>query len=125
MRRDHGTNRTLIGCPVAVASDIAVKVRAAIENAEALIVLCSPHAAQSKWVDLEVSRFKSKPGGRVFAVIIDGVPNSGDPRTECFCPSLKVKIDASGLSSDLHASAAYRANLISVMAQRAVAKALA
>ena len=36
-----------------------------------------------------------------------------------------VKIDASELSSDLHASAAYRANLISVMTQRAVAKALA
>ena len=35
-----------------------------------------------------------------------------------------VKIDASGLSSDLHGSAAYRANLISVLAQRAVAKAL-
>lgn len=36
-----------------------------------------------------------------------------------------VKIDASGLSSDIHASAAYRANLISVQTQRAVAKALA
>jgi carbon-monoxide dehydrogenase medium subunit len=35
-----------------------------------------------------------------------------------------VQIDASTLSSDLHASAAYRANLVSVMAQRAVAKAL-
>jgi carbon-monoxide dehydrogenase medium subunit len=35
-----------------------------------------------------------------------------------------VKIDASTLSSDLHGSAAYRANLISVMTQRAVAKAL-
>ena len=35
-----------------------------------------------------------------------------------------VKIDASGLSSDIHASAAYRANLIGVQAQRAVAKAL-
>lgn len=35
-----------------------------------------------------------------------------------------VKIDASNLGSDLHASAAYRANLISVMTQRAVAKAL-
>ena len=35
-----------------------------------------------------------------------------------------VRIDASELSSDLHASAAYRANLISVMAQRAVAKAV-
>ena len=36
-----------------------------------------------------------------------------------------VKIDFSDLSSDLHGSAAYRANLISVMTQRAVAKALA
>jgi carbon-monoxide dehydrogenase medium subunit len=36
-----------------------------------------------------------------------------------------VKIDASELSADLHASAAYRANLISVVTQRAVAKALA
>src|SRR4051812_39117126 len=35
-----------------------------------------------------------------------------------------VKIDAGDLSSDLHASAAYRANLISVLTQRAVAKAL-
>jgi carbon-monoxide dehydrogenase medium subunit len=36
-----------------------------------------------------------------------------------------VKIDASQLNSDLHASAAYRANLIGVLTQRAVAKALA
>lgn len=35
-----------------------------------------------------------------------------------------VKIDPSNLSGDLHASAAYRANLVSVMTQRAVAKAL-
>jgi carbon-monoxide dehydrogenase medium subunit len=35
-----------------------------------------------------------------------------------------VAVDASELSSDLHASAAYRANLVSVLTQRAVAKAL-
>ena len=35
-----------------------------------------------------------------------------------------VKIDSTDLNSDLHASAAYRANLISVLTQRAVAKAL-
>jgi carbon-monoxide dehydrogenase medium subunit len=35
-----------------------------------------------------------------------------------------VKVDASDLSGDLHASAAYRANLVGVMTQRAVAKAL-
>ncbi|KQP23026.1 xanthine dehydrogenase family protein subunit M [Pseudorhodoferax sp. Leaf267] len=35
-----------------------------------------------------------------------------------------VKIDATDLNADIHASAAYRANLVSVQAQRAVAKAL-
>jgi len=35
-----------------------------------------------------------------------------------------VSIDASNLSTDLHGSAAYRANLISVLTQRAVAQAL-
>ena len=35
-----------------------------------------------------------------------------------------VQVDPSDLSSDLHATAAYRANLISVQTQRAVAKAL-
>jgi aerobic carbon-monoxide dehydrogenase medium subunit len=37
----------------------------------------------------------------------------------------KVPIDANLLSSDIHASGAYRANLISVMTQRAVARCLA
>jgi aerobic carbon-monoxide dehydrogenase medium subunit len=35
-----------------------------------------------------------------------------------------VKIDATGLNSDIHATAAYRANLISVQTQRGVTKAL-
>ena len=36
-----------------------------------------------------------------------------------------VKIDATDLNSDIHATAAYRANLISVQTQRGVTKALA
>jgi len=50
-----------------------------------------------------------------------------DALTRSFTPeaAAAVKIDFDNLSSDLHASAEYRANLISVMAQRAVAKALA
>jgi carbon-monoxide dehydrogenase medium subunit len=46
--------------------------------------------------------------------------------TKSFTPeaAAAVKVSSQGLSSDLHASAAYRANLIGVMAQRAVAKAL-
>jgi CO/xanthine dehydrogenase FAD-binding subunit len=50
-----------------------------------------------------------------------------DALTRSFTPAAAegVRIDSAGLSSDLHATAGYRANLISVMAQRAVAKALA
>ena len=46
--------------------------------------------------------------------------------TRSFTPesAAGVPIDDGELNSDLHASAAYRANLISVLAQRAVAKAL-
>ncbi|HSW18917.1 MAG TPA: xanthine dehydrogenase family protein subunit M [Ramlibacter sp.] len=46
--------------------------------------------------------------------------------SQSFTPeaAAKVKVDAGDLSTDLHASAAYRANLISVMTQRAVARAL-
>jgi carbon-monoxide dehydrogenase medium subunit len=43
--------------------------------------------------------------------------------SQSFTPqAAAVKIDASDLNGDLHGSAEYRANLISVMAQRAVAK---
>jgi aerobic carbon-monoxide dehydrogenase medium subunit len=50
-----------------------------------------------------------------------------DALSKSFTPeaAAAVKIDASNLSSDLHASATYRANLISVQTQRGVAKALA
>ena len=50
-----------------------------------------------------------------------------DALTRSFTPAAAeaVKINSAGLSSDLHATADYRANLISVMTQRAVAKALA
>ena len=46
--------------------------------------------------------------------------------TKSFTPeaAAAVKVSADGLSSDLHATAAYRANLVGVMTQRAVAKAL-
>ena len=49
-----------------------------------------------------------------------------DALNKSFTPAAAagVKIDAGELSSDLHGSAAYRANLVSVLAQRAVAQAM-
>lgn len=76
------------------ADNIAAVVSRAIKSAETQIVICSPHSAQSKWVEAEIRHFRaSNPGGKVFAVIIDGAPNSGDPETECFPAPLRADFD--------------------------------
>jgi hypothetical protein len=82
------------------ASNIAARVRTAIENAEALIVLCSPRSAQSKWVNSEIQHFRrTGRSDKVFAVIIDGAPNSGDPATECFPPALRAAGDPNDMDT--------------------------
>ncbi|NDC59129.1 MAG: TIR domain-containing protein, partial [Alphaproteobacteria bacterium] len=76
------------------ASNIGDVVAVALAEAEAMIVVCSPRSARSKWVNSEVSHFRRLPGPRkVYAVIIDGTPNSGDPETECFPPALRAATD--------------------------------
>lgn len=52
-----------------------------------LIVICSPNSAQSEWVGKEIEFFHSL--GRtqnIHFFIVDGIPHSGDPTTECFNP---------------------------------------
>src|SRR6202050_4141730 len=56
---------------------------AVLEASQFLIVICSPRAAQSQYVNEEIRRFKAL--GRaacVIPVIVDGEP--GDPSRECF-----------------------------------------
>lgn len=85
---------------MAAAANIAEIVRNALDCAEALIVICSPRSAQSKWVNAEIQHYRhTGRSNKVFAVIIDGSPNSGDPETECFPPALR----ATGDPDDPHA----------------------
>lgn len=66
-------------------------IRAALNDSRYLIVLCSPNSAKSEWVNLEVNTFINE--GKVnyiIPVIIDGVPYSEDPETECFVPALRA-----------------------------------
>ncbi len=52
-----------------------------------LIVICSPNSAQSKWVGEEIAYFHSLGREKnIHFFIVDGSPNSGDVRTECFNP---------------------------------------
>jgi tetratricopeptide (TPR) repeat protein len=68
---------------------------AALDGSAALIVICSPQAAKSQYVNEEVRLFKSRhPDRPVIPLIVGGKP--GDPELECFPPALKFKLDAKG-----------------------------
>lgn len=55
-----------------------------------LIVICSPNSAQSKWVGEEIAYFHSIGREKnILFFIVDGSPNSGDSKTECFNPIIK------------------------------------
>lgn len=82
------------------SQSLGAALEGAIDDAENLIVICTPAAAQSKWVDAEVRRFKTRRNAKVFAVIAAGKPNAEDPAQECFPPALKVRIDSHGRPTD-------------------------
>jgi TIR domain len=68
---------------------------AALDAAQALIVVCSPAAAKSRYVNEEIRLFKSRyPERPVIPLIVGGKP--GDPKSECFPPALKFKLDTDG-----------------------------
>lgn len=79
----------------AAGASLGEKTRAALAHSRHLIVLCSPHAAQSRYVNEEIRLFKMMGGeGRIIPVILAGEP--GDPRQECFPPALRTRYSADG-----------------------------
>jgi tetratricopeptide (TPR) repeat protein len=89
------------------SSDLGTQIEDALRASRYLIVICSPHAAQSKWVNKEIETFRhlDRPG-RVLAVIVDGEPNTGDER-ECFPTSLR---QAEPIAADARRSADGKVN---------------
>ena len=78
------------------AGQLGPQIQAALEDSEALVVVCSPNAAQSTYVDAEILAFKQLGRGeRIYAFIVDGEPNAGDA-SECFPPALRYELDAEG-----------------------------
>ena len=52
-----------------------------------LIVICSPNSAKSEWVGREIEFFHQLGRTKnIHFFIVDGIPHSGDPETECFNP---------------------------------------
>ena len=69
---------------------LSKEIETALQQSKFLIVICSPNSAKSPWVNKEIQTFIDL--GRedcIIPFIIDGIPFSEDPDTECFPPALR------------------------------------
>ena len=89
------------------ATNLGDKLTRALEQSAFLIVICSPAAARSRWVNEEVLAYKRLGREhRIFCLIVDGEPGaSARPETadrECFPRALIYKLGPDGaLSTEL------------------------
>jgi hypothetical protein len=87
------------------SGDLGATIREALAASHALIVICSPYAAASPWVNEEVRTFKALGRAqRIFPLIVDGEPYAADrPHLglpECFPPALRFAVAADGTVTD-------------------------
>ena len=75
---------------------LAASVQAALENSGCLLVVCSPAAASSRWVNEEVRTFKALGrGDRIFCLVVAGEPGAAPERSDtCFPPALHFVVEA-------------------------------
>ena len=78
---------------LATATDLGATLTAALEQSACQVVICSPKAAKSRWVNEEILAFKRLGrANRIFALIVAGEPgasaNPDQADLECFPPAL-------------------------------------
>ena len=82
------------------SADLDSKVKEALRDSAYLIVVCSPDATYSKWVNEEIIYFKSLGReDRILALIVGGEPHATDTgrlHLECFPPNLRMQLGPDG-----------------------------
>ena len=92
---ERGWSRTPIRPVFFAPTDIqpgplSAELQERLKASRNLIVICSPNSAQSEWVGREIEFFHSLGRTKnIHFFIVDGVPHSGDAKTECFNPIVK------------------------------------
>jgi len=72
------------------AGALNAQILEALNGSEALVVLCSPAAAASEWVEREARLFiEQGKAGRIFLVISPSAPDSVDIETDFYPPCLR------------------------------------
>ena len=83
------------------SADLSNNINDSLRLSRNLVVICSPSAAVSRWVNEEIIAYKRL--GRadsILALVVDGEPNATDHpdsgELECFPPALRHRVDAQG-----------------------------
>ncbi len=80
---------------LATAHDLSSSIRNALENSDYLIVICSPAAASSRWVNREVEVFRELGrSDRILCLVVDGDPRLPGSEYDCFPPTLRNQVAA-------------------------------
>lgn len=78
---------------LASSDDLTASILAAMEESAALIVVCSPRAAASRWTNEEIRAFRRlAPGRPILSLIIDGSPDPDAP--DCAFPEALLRNEA-------------------------------
>ena len=88
---------------LASSSSLGENIQNALRQSRALIVICSPRAAASRWVNEEVKLYKSMDReNRVFCLIVDGEPYAAPDSglLECFPKAVLHRLNPQGEISD-------------------------
>lgn len=91
---------------LASATSLGDVLEAALAASECLIVICSPRAVRSRWVNEEILAFKRLGReDRVFCFVVDGEPGAslagGDADSECFPSGLLYRMGPAGVLTDV------------------------
>jgi hypothetical protein len=79
------------------SSALGDNLQRSLQQSRYLVVICTPAAAQSRWVEEEIRAFNGWHGrDRIIALIAGGIPNATDPAQECFPHSLRFEGDGVG-----------------------------
>jgi hypothetical protein len=74
---------------LSATSELGETLQQALRDSQALIIVCSPHAAGSRWVNAEIRYFRGLGrGAQIYALIVAGTPNAPTPEQECFPKAL-------------------------------------
>ena len=74
------------------ATDLSLEIRKQLKQSEYLIVICSPNAVESGWVNEEIEYFKSIRGlDYIYPFVVDGIVNANSPNKsrECMPKALR------------------------------------